>query len=83
MPIATLEDGGILNYKLVGGDADVPEVIVEPAFALLLTFFARTIVGENLEARRPFFELHLPVEDDGCRDDDEMRTPYFLFAREM
>ena len=48
-----------LNSKLVAGDTDVEGIVGSPALAFQLTLFDRAVVGEDLECRAPFFELHL------------------------
>jgi len=50
----------------------------------------RSVLGERKEEKvasrksdAHLLELHLPVEDDGSRNDDEMRSPHSLLASEV
>lgn len=83
MPISSLEGDLILKNELVGGDADVPQVGVIPAFPLFRSLFSAAVVGEDLETRRPLLELHLPIEHNTGRDDNEMGAPYALLTRQV
>lgn len=47
-----------------------------PALSLFLPLLGTPIVGEQLEGRAPFLELHLPIQHHACGHDDEVRTPH-------
>ena len=40
-------------------------------------------ICKHLECGAPLLDLHLPVEHDGCGDDDEVRPPDALLAGEV
>src|SRR5512140_2614161 len=73
----------VLEDHLIGGDADIPHVVVRPALPFSLALLLVAVVSKDLEARAPFLELHLPVQHDAGRDDHQMRTPDFMVACEM
>lgn len=44
MPVPALKYRGVLNNKLVGSDANVPEIVVKPSLAFFRTLFPRAVV---------------------------------------
>ena len=46
-----------------------------PAVALGLALLGRAVVGQQLEGGRPLLKLHLPVQHDRCRHDNQVRPP--------
>lgn len=83
MPVSPFKGDLVLKYELIRCDTNVPQVIVEPTFPFLGALFPAPVVGENFETWCPFLELHLPVEHDTGRDNNEMRSPDALFTRKM
>ena len=83
VPSASLEYLLVLQDQLIRGDEYVPTRVVHPAFSFLSPFLLVPVVGHDLETRTPLFKLHLPVEDDTCRDDDQMRAPDLIFQRQV
>ena len=83
MPISSLERDLIGKDDLIRCDAHMPVVSAEPTLALLGTLLSAAVVREDFEARRPFLELHLPVEHDTGGHDDEMRSPDSLLTSQM
>ena len=43
----------------------------------------KIVICKHLECGAPLLDLHLPVEHDGCGDDDEVRAPDALLAGEV
>ena len=74
-PLLPPEDVLILHHQLIARDADVEGVLLRPPETLLLPLLLAPIVRHNLECRRPFFELNLPVEHHRCRHYDQVRPP--------
>lgn len=68
---------------LVRCDAHLPSVLRVPPLSFVLSFLLISVVGENLQTGQEFLELHFPVEDDRCGDDDKMLPPYTLIACQM
>jgi hypothetical protein len=60
----------IREDDLIGCDAHLPRVLRLPTDTFLFAFFLIAVVCENAETGEKLLELHLPVEDDGCGDDD-------------
>lgn len=46
-----------------------------PSHTLLFAFFLVSVIGEYLHTRQELFELHLPIENNGGRNDDKVLTP--------
>ena len=44
--------------------------------SLSLSLLERAEVGENLDGWTPLLELHLPVQHDAGRYDDQVRPPH-------
>lgn len=83
MPVSAFERDLILENELIRRDTDVPEVVVKPTFPLLGSLLSASVIGENLETRGPFLELHFPVQHDTCRNDDKMGAPNSPLASKM
>lgn len=47
------------------------------------SFLLVTVVGQYLETRTPFLELHFPIEHDTCGDNNKMRAPAAFLACQM
>ena len=75
VPFLAAEGEVILDDELVGSDADVEAVVFAPTLALHFTLLLRAKVSQDLQRGAPALELHLPVDDDSCWDDDQMRAP--------
>jgi hypothetical protein len=69
------EDVLVGDDDLVRRDADLPRVLGEPADALLLPLLLVAVIRKDLEAWEKLLEFHLPIQDDGGRDDDEVLAP--------
>ena len=82
VPLFSPEGKVVLDHQLVRGDTDVEGVLLAPAMSLDLSLLLGAEVGEDLEAWAPLFKFHLPVHDDRCWYNDEMRTPDALVASE-
>ena len=78
VPPSPLEGICILQHKLVRCDDHIKTVVSHPATSLCFSLLDVTIVGQDLEARQELLELHLPVEHDRSRNDNQMRTPDFV-----
>lgn len=68
---------------LVGSDTHLPGVLGMPPDSLLFPLLLVPVIGQDLHAGKKLLELHLPVEDNRCRNDDEVLTPYAFVASEM
>ena len=68
----------VLNDKFIRGDANVERIVLAPSLPLDFPFLLRTKVSQDLESRAPPLELHLPVNDDGCRHYNKVWTPHPL-----
>lgn len=73
----------IRKNDLIARDAHLPRVLGLPADSLLLSLLLVAVVGEDFETGEELLELHLPVEDYGRWDDDEMLAPNALVASEV
>ena len=60
----------ILDYQLVGGDADMEAIVFAPTLTLHFALLLRAKVCQDLQCRAPALELHLPVDDDSRRDNN-------------
>lgn len=83
MPLPPLERVDILQNQLVACYAHVERVLLHPAFPFLLSFILIAVVGQNFEAWTELLEFHLPIENDTCRHNDQVRTPDFMLDSEM
>ena len=83
VPSASLEYLLVLQDQLIRGDEYVPTRVVHPTFPFLSPFLLVSVVSHDLKTRTPLFELHLPIQDNTRRDDDQMRAPDFLFQRQV
>ena len=50
-------------------------VVLAPPVTLDFSFFLGPEVGQDLQGGTPFFKLHLPIDDNGRRYNDEMGAP--------
>lgn len=73
----------IRKNDLIARYAHLPRVLGLPADSLLLSLLLVAVVGEDFETGEELFELHLPVENHGCWDDNEMLAPDALVASEV
>lgn len=77
------------KYVLVGKDdlircdADLPGVLGVPPNTLIFPFLLVAIVCQDLHAWKELLELHLPVQDDRRRDDNQVLSPDAFVACEM
>jgi hypothetical protein len=55
-------------------------VLLAPPVSLDLPLFLRAKVCKDFESRAPPFELHFPVHDDSCGDNDQVRSPNAFVA---
>lgn len=74
---------GIATSQSIRRDADVEMVFVIPSLAELLPALRVSMIAQYFEAGKKLLELHLPVEQDAGRYDNEVRPPYATVAREM
>ena len=65
----------ILNHQLVRSYTHVEGVVLTPPMPLNLSFLLRTEICEYLEGGAPFFEFHLPIDNNGGGYDDQVRAP--------
>jgi len=61
----------------------VEAIVLGPASSLQLPLLLRAEVSEDLKRRSKPLELLLPVHDDGCRDNDQVRAPHSSFSGEV
>jgi hypothetical protein len=83
VPRFASEDVLIGEDELVRSDADVEGVLGVPSLSLLLSLLLSSVVHHELEPRQELAELHLPIEHNTRRNDDEVRTPLSFVTREM
>ncbi len=83
VPRFAFEDMGITTCKGVRGDTDVECMAIVPAHSKLLASFRVPVVAENPKARQELLELHLPVENDASRNNNQMRPPNSPVACEV
>jgi|LauGreDrversion4_2_1035121.scaffolds.fasta_scaffold22543_5 hypothetical protein len=80
VPLFATECKMVLDHQLIRGDADVEGVVLAPAMSLSFALLLRPEIGKDLEGGTPLLELHLPVDDDGCRNYDQMGSPHSFLA---
>ena len=81
IPLFAPKDKMVLNHQLVGRDAHMEGVVLTPALPLEFALLLSAEVRKNLETRAPSLELHLPVDHDRRRHDDQVRSPDASVAR--
>lgn len=82
-PALPSKDVLIGKHDLVRCDAHLPSMLGMPTNPLLLPLLLVAVVGEDLKTGKELLELHLPIEDDRSRNDNEVLTPYAFVACKM
>lgn len=54
-----------------------------PADSFLFPLLLIAVVRQDLKSGQKLLELHFPVENDGCGNDDEVLTPHASIAGKM
>ena len=83
IPRLSFEDVLVSTGQGVRGYTDVERILVVPTSPKLLSPLRSSMVAEKLEARKELLELHLPIEQNTCRDNDEMRSPNAAVASQV
>ena len=65
----------VTTGQRIGGDADVEMVFVVPTLSKFLATLRVSMVAKDLETWQKLLELHLPVQEDTGRHDDQVRSP--------
>ena len=69
--------------QCIRSHTDIEGILIIPPLPELFATFRIAVVAKDLEARQKLLELHLPVQQDASRHDDEMRTPDTTITGEM
>ena len=83
VPLLPPEHILVLKDEGVSGNAHVEAVKLGPTLPLLVALLGRAVVREDFECRAPLLEFHLPIQHHGRGNDDEVRAPVPVRARQM
>ena len=83
LPLEPSKAAVVLDNQLVAGDTNVEGILFGPTLTFHPPVLLGAVIDKYLEGGAPLFDFHLPVEHDGCGDDDEVRPPDALLAGEV
>ena len=83
VPLLAFEKILVAACKSVRRNTNVEVMFVVPSLTEFLSPLDVSMISENLESGKKFFELHFPVQQDTCRNDDQMRSPDATITSKM